>query len=227
MPVKHYNILRLLLKHIRFFIKLKQNPYSFSFGFTGYKEYHDPEEMATLYSSWSKEINDACDERIRAISFYAGWRSTEINKFLRGDSSHCYDGDIIETFRQLLASSPRLLKNTVLYRAIPFFVLERVLKEMETTGQCVDNGFLSTSLNLTGISNIEDDLMGKVEYVLKLYVPSGVPALYIEDIKGSGMGRKEYEIILPPGAVIRMNRPPFKEKVFGYWIFECELDYNS
>lgn len=227
MPVNNCRFLQLVLRHIKFFIKLRKDSFRFSSDTKGYREYLEPEEIDRIYSDKTKEINDARDERLIVIACYAGWRSLEINQYLRGDSLNCDHEDNIETLRQLLAVSPRLPEKTVLYRAVSFFVLELMVKEMENTGYFLDKGFLSTSLNLAGISNIEDDLMGKVEYVLKLYVPCGVHALYIENIKGMGMQREEYEVILPPDSIIRMIRPPFKEMRYGYWIFECGLEYKT
>ena len=61
--------------------------------------------------------------------------------------------------------------------------------------------------------------------MLKLHVPKGVSALYIEDIQGSGMGRGELEVILPPNTTIKQVKAPYIEPIHKYILFECLLTY--
>ena len=63
--------------------------------------------------------------------------------------------------------------------------------------------------------------------VLKLYVQRGTPALYVEDIDGSGMGRREFEMILPQDATIKKLRSPYWDNKYGFWIHECALEYGA
>ena len=82
---------------------------------------------------------------------------------------------------------------------------------------------LSASFNLNGIMNfvksINEIVFEEIEFqVLKLYIPQGTPALYIEDIEGSGMGREELELILPRDATIKKLRSPYWDERFGFQI---------
>ena len=195
--------------------------------FTSYKEYGNPQEMSNLYYEWTKDINEKKDERIHAIEVYCGRISEFINCRLRGGKSvYPYD-DIYETIQKMLAKSPTLTSNTILYRALPPCIIERMILETETQGFYRDKGFLSTSLNLNGISNIRDVSISKIMYVLKLYVPEGTHGLYIEDIKGEGMGRGELEVILPRNSKLLIINQPYKENVYGYLINDCIVKYDN
>lgn len=191
-----------------------------------YKEYDNPKEMLDYYSEWSKDINDNKDHRILAIENYCGFVHEKINGYMRGLAKLGPFSDYLDTIQTLFSSSPLLPNNTILYRALPLCVIEKMQSEIKTNGFYVDRGYLSTSLNLNGISNIKDYPHGKIECVLRLYVSKGVPALYIEDIKGSGMGRGELEVILPRNLKIKMIRSPYKDMRFGYNIYDTILEYD-
>lgn len=199
----------------------------FPLDFSSYYEYGNPQELSEYYSAWSKSINEHKDERIHAIELYCGYISEKVNQFLRGNEDRCLFLDTIRGLDGLLSSSPSLKNNTILYRALPLPVMEIVLASMKANGYYLEKGFLSTSISLKGISNIDRETIGRVKYVLKLYVPKRTPALYVEDIEGSGMDeREEQEVILPRDSKIRPINRPFHEKEFGYWIFECIVEYD-
>ena len=192
-----------------------------------YKEYCNPQEMSDLYSEWSKDINEKRDDRIHAIKQYCGRISWFINSRLRGgENIYPYD-DVFETIQSLLSESPSLPTNTILYRALPLCVMEGMIIETRTQGFYRDKGYLSTSLNLDGISNVKDVSIAKIMHVLKLYVPKGTHGLYIEDIKDESMGRGELEVILPRNSKIIMINQPYKEKEYGYMINECIVKYDN
>ena len=78
------------------------------------------------------------------------------------------------------------------------------------------------------MKSINDIKFDDIEFqVLKLYVTQGTPALYVEDVEGSGMGRGELEMILPRGATIKKIRSPYREELFRFWIHECSLEYSG
>lgn len=200
---------------------------NYSIDFSSYKEYDNPQEMSNLYYEWTKDINEKRDNRIHAIEEYCGQISRFINSRLRGDESvYPYD-DVLETIQTLLIGSPSLPTNTILYRALPLCVIERMILETKTQGFYRDKGFLSTSLNIEGISNVKDVPIAKIINILRLYVPEGTHGLYIEDIKGEGMGRGELEVILPRNSKIIMINQSYKENEYGYRINECILEYDN
>lgn len=192
-----------------------------------YREYAVPHDFSTLYSQWSKDINDSSDNRLKALELYCGSVSQVINNYLRGIYKKCAYQDVLQTMQSLLQSSPCLPNNTILYRAIPHYVLEHMISAMKNCGIFQEKGFLSTSLNLNGIAHIQPDLMGEIRFVLKIYVPKGVHAVYVDDIKASSMGRGELEVILPRDSIIQISRIPYKDKRFGYWVFESVLEYSK
>lgn len=191
-----------------------------------YKEYDNPKEMSDYYSEWSEDINNSKDHRILAIENYCGFIHEKINGYLRGYAKIGPFSDYLDTIQKLFTLSPVLPNNTILYRALPLCVIEKMQSEIKTNGFYIDRGFLSASLNLNGISNVKDYPHGEIESVLRLYVPKGVPALYIEDIKGRGMGRGELEVILPRNLKIKMIRAPYKDMRFGYNIYDSILECN-
>ena len=192
-----------------------------------FMEYVNEREMSNLFSKWSEDINNCRDLRVEAIANYCGYVHEKINGFLRGTAEIGQFSNYLDTIRTMLSSAPFLPNNTILYRALPYYVIKTVLSEMDSQGAYREKGFLSTSLNLIGISNFVKDI-DDIEYqVLKLYVPKGTPALYVEDIKGSGMGRGELEMILPEGASIKKFRSPYRDEQFGFWIYECTLEYGG
>lgn len=82
-------------------------------------------------------------------------------------------------------------------------------------------------MNIEGISNVKDVPIAKIINILRLYVPEGTHGLYIEDIKGEGMGRGELEVILPRNSKIIMINQSYKENEYGYRINECILEYDN
>lgn len=192
-----------------------------------YIEYDNEQEMSDVFFKWSKDINTHRDIRIDAIANYCGYIHGNINGFLRGMAKIGQFLDYLDAIQTMMSAAPLLPNNTILYRALSYNVMSDILKEMDTQGSYQEKGFLSTSLNLIGISNFVKGHEDSEFQLLKLYVPQGTPALYVEDIKGNGMGRKEYEMILPRDATIKKLCSPYRDDKFGFWIYECELEYGG
>ena len=185
-----------------------------------------------LFAKWTKDINSCRDFRVEAIAYYCGEVHKKINGFLRGTAEIGPFSNYLDTIQAMLSVAPLLPYNIILYRALPLHVIKTVLSEMDMYGSYLEKGFLSTSLNLNGIMNfvksINEIVFEDIEFqVLKLYIPQGTPALYIEDIEGSGMGREELELILPRDATIKKLRSPYWDERFGFWIHECSLEYGG
>lgn len=194
-------------------------------------EYDNESEISNLFSKWTKDINSSRDIRIEAIAYYCGDVHDIINGFLRGTAKIGPFLTYLNTIHAMLSTAPLLPDNTILYRALPYDVIKAILSEMDTLGTYREKGFLSTSLNLNGITNFvksfNDIVFEDIEFqVLKLYVQRGTPALY-EDIDGSGMGRREFEMILPKNATIKKLRSPYWDNRYGFRIHECALEYGG
>lgn len=192
-----------------------------------YIEYDTEQEISDAYLEWSKDINTHRDIRINAIAYYCGYTHENINAFLRGTAEIGPFSDYLDAIETMMSIAPTIPNNTILYRALPYNVMSDILKEMDTQGSYQEKGFLSTSLNLIGISNFVKGHEDREFQLLKLYVPQGTPALYVEDINGEGMKREEYEMILPRNATIKKLCSPYWEDRFGFWIYECELEYGG
>lgn len=197
-----------------------------------YIEYYNEKEISSLFAKWTKDINSCRDFRVEAIAYYCGEVHKKINGFLRGTAEIGSFSNYLDTIQAMLSVAPLLPYNIILYRALPLHVIKTVLSEMDMYGSYLEKGFLSTSLNLNGIMNfvksINEIVFENIEFqVLKLYIPQGTPALYIEDIEGSGMGREELELILPRDATIKKLRSPYRDERFGFWIHECSLEYGG
>lgn len=195
-------------------------------------EYDNEKEISSLFAKWTKDINSCRDFRIEAIVNYCGYVHEKINGFLRGTAKIGPFSNYLDIIQTMLSAAPLLPNNTILYRALPLHVIKTILSEMEIQGIYREKGFLSTSLNLNGIMNfvksINDIKFDDIEFqVLKLYVTQGTPALYVEDVEGSGMGRGELEMILPRGATIKKIRSPYWDERFSFWIHECSLEYGG
>ena len=191
-----------------------------------YIGYDDEKVISDIYYEWSKDINNQRDIRIEAIENYCGFVHENINGFLRGMAEIKPFQNYLDAIQTMFFTAPSLPNNTILYRALPYDIIKIILSEIEIHGTCREKGLLSTSLNLKGISKYLEGLVKAEMPVLQLYVPKGTPAIYIEDIKGRGMGRGELEMILPRDSTIKMLLSPYKEDKYGYWIYECNLEYE-
>lgn len=191
-----------------------------------YLEYDNGKELSDIYYEWSRDINNQRNIWIEAIENYCGSVHKNINGFLRGMAEIYPFQNYLDAILAMLSTVPLLPSNTILYRALPYEIIKIILAETEINGAYQEKGLLSTSINLKGISRFLEDLEKNEMPVLKLYVPKGTPALYIEDIKGSGMGRGEFEMILPTDCKIKMRQSPYREEKYGYWIYGCNLEYE-
>lgn len=192
-----------------------------------YIEYVNEQEISDVFGEWSKDINTHKDIRIDAIAYYCGYTHENINGFLRGTAEIGPFSDYLDVIQAMMLIAPTIPNNTILYRALPYNVMSAILTEMDTRGIYQEKGFLSTSLNLVGISNFVKNYENIEFQLFKLYVPQGTPALYAEHIKGNGMERGELEMILPRGITIKKPSSSYREDKYGFWIYECELEYGS
>lgn len=185
-------------------------------------------EILWDYSDWA----DSYSKQSRSsgnhpIEYYCGYSHITMNGYLRN-----YFDDFpplaernwspkVRELEKIIENAPRTPVDIVVYRAVyPYFaeVLIANNKKGCDTREC---GFMSTSLSFETL--VWNDELGSMPDILKIYVPRGHSAVYIDAIKpdnsGLGMGRNEMELLFLPGMSLRMIKYPYRRK--GKTIYEC------
>lgn len=157
---------------------------------------------------------------------YCGNLSELYNKILRGFSVKCEDDKLKEVLNRIEIINNEILKhrlneNIIVYRATYKNLLKcfNAGKKVKSGDTFVDKAFVSTSLLLD--CAIEFSSSYKCDSILKLYLPKGIPGVYIKfDYKLSKL--EESEFLLPKGCTFVVKKKYFN---FKYWktIYECDV----
>ncbi len=137
---------------------------------------------------------DATEEdkkEMKTLSYYTGYIGEQMNGLLRGDKEYIFP-DLIEHIEILskLINKFKLSNNVIVVRRVPCKYIDNNVKKGYIY---TDNGFVSTSLNLSYRLNHESIFCPlKNEALIILKIPNGTNACYIEQVSNRG----EYELIL-------------------------------
>lgn len=151
------------------------------------------------------------------IPFYCGNEHKRINSFLLND---CLNNEKtqkdVNILCDIIYGAPRFPQNAILYRSITEDELQYYKKGCRKKNVTGFKIFLSTSITKDG-TQINADY----PFLLKIYLPKDVPAIYIDNI----CSRNEKEVLLPPGGQLKLLSNKYKDKETNKPTYDCYISY--
>jgi len=142
---------------------------------------------------------------LESFDFYQGYVGEKMNNLLRGTNSYmCNDSYIknISTIEKTLTKF-NLKDNVVALRRTD----AKIFQKYKINSNFIEHGFLSTSINL---SHREDtsvyNKLLRNEAIIILKIPLGSNALYVEEVQEERGRRKEYELLVQKGSIIKIEK---------------------
>lgn len=161
------------------------------------------------------------------LSHYCGNAHYDANKYYRSNSSGDeYFDSLKAIINDIINTAPRIPDNIVVYRAlgrIDFWDFKRLNGSHKPF---VEFGPMSTSLSASILTREQDDPssdFSACRYALKIFVPKGAKAIFIDEIAKSNenMNRGEIELLFSSGSKLYMVSYPYKQ--WGKTIIDCSL----
>lgn len=196
-----------------------------------YEEFRLPDDVHrwgnTLYENWKINHMKAFQYISRSespfvkspepIQRYCGDNFNQINKLLRTGHTDINIPDIpiiIHTLVYAIYTAPRLDKNLIVYRQVCEEMINDLERETKKGLPYHEKGFLSTSLLKS--SCLKE--CGDQPYMLKIYVPSGTPAIYVNSVTF----KCEEELLFPPDQYLLARGNSYKD-ASNKTIYEVEM----
>lgn len=177
-------------------------------------------QWAKYYRQLSKDIAIFASKDSNTISFnldyYCGYNYSIINQHLRKETSSEYTPWIerAHLLQLTIFYAPRMPENLIAYRGVDESFTDRFF--LNTDRVAIEKGFLSTS-----ISALVAKEFSKNNSLLKIFIKSGTPGIYVDAI----FSRNEYELLFPPNSMLKLISEPYYDKEISAKIFECILFY--
>lgn len=196
-----------------------------------YYQFSDKEYAAKIlgdYSDWADNYSKLSrSSGNHPIEYYCGYSNITINGYLRNyynDFPPLADRNLspkVRELEQIIENAPQTPVDIVVYRAVYPYFADVLIANNKKGCDTRERGFMSASLSFETLVGTEE--FESMSDILKIYVPRGRSAVYIDAIKpdnsGLGMGRNEMELLFLPGISLRMIKYPYCRK--GKTIYEC------
>lgn len=180
-------------------------------------------EWAKKYKSTSLNIKQSSSEEDNhfmtgLVECYCGYDYEQHNNYLRFgmDVDNNTWREKTHMLWRIIFDAPTLPKNSVIYRSVCKETIKDILLKNKTGSVAQEKGFMSTSIQKKVVAEFKED-----NYVLKLYIRKGTPALYVNCV----CKRDESELLLPPNGFLKLISKPYFDKEISQDIYECYLFY--
>lgn len=207
-------------------IDYKPNNYDLFTDISNIKKIDFPENL--YFDSVNKKRNklqstNEEDLILRAFDFYQGYVGSRMNNFLRGHETYSDESILIQQINYIssVINNFPLQTNLVVSRIMDSTSFEILFKNFKM----VENGFLSTSLNIKNNKNLKSESVGvRNKVVLFLKIPKNTKAIYLENSLPENRRRSEFELLIQRGSHIKIDK---KFKIFSYQIVFGSVKQSS
>ena len=198
---------------------------------TEYIDFSSSNALSIIENTYNKWANDYSREvqnyECPPIEYYCGNCHDNLNEGLRnpGQPMPSFLKQLGRDLSEIILNAPRTPCDIIVYRALGKDVVEKYINHCKNGIEITDPAFMSTSLKYECLLQGE---FKQCDSVLKLYVPQGTPAIYIDIIPSTNpmLGeRDEQELLIHPNATIQVIGYPYKKS--GRLFLECAIKHNN
>lgn len=159
------------------------------------------------------------------LSYYCGRAYYNANEYYRSNGTgNDYFDSLNTEINGVITSAPRIPDNIVVYRALRRIDFWDFKKLNDSHFPFVEPGPMSTSLTTSILTRKQEDPdFSAYRFVLKIYVPKGAMAIFVDEVAKyiKSLNRGEIELLFPSRSKLYMMSYPYKQ--FGKTVIDCLL----